>query len=87
MYYNINLYYRLDCLRKVSIGAADFAVLQAEELIIASYSQNFGDILIAYQIRQHTKGNYVGMKSKYKHTNDVKAIFYDSVGLVACKQI
>ena len=64
-------------MRKVSVGAADFAVLQAEELVIASYSKNVGDILLAYQIRQHTRGNNIEI-SVVCNFNNFQHIFVQS---------
>lgn len=68
-------------MRKISTGSADFAVLQAEELTVASYSKNIGNILLAYQIRQHMQGNNIQMKSICKHKHFINNISYDFLDL------
>lgn len=48
------LYYRLDCIRKISKGKADFSVFTAEDLVTASNSKI--EILITNEMRL-SKGN------------------------------
>jgi hypothetical protein len=47
----IFIYFRLDCLRKVLQGQADFGVFEAEDIIVASSYKN-ADVLITNEIRR-----------------------------------
>jgi len=45
------LNFRLDCLRKILQGQADFGVFEAEDIIVASSYKN-ADVLITNEIRR-----------------------------------
>jgi len=45
------LHFRLDCLRKILQGQADFGVFEAEDIIVASSYKN-ADVLITNEIRR-----------------------------------
>jgi hypothetical protein len=45
-----SLHCRLDCLRKVLQGRADFGIFQAEDIVVASSYKN-SDVLITNEIR------------------------------------
>jgi hypothetical protein len=45
------LYFRLDCLRKILQGQADFGVFEPEDIIVASSYKN-SDVLIINEIRR-----------------------------------
>jgi hypothetical protein len=47
------LQFRLDCLRKILQGQADFGVFEAEDIIVASSFKN-ADVLITNEIRRFT---------------------------------
>jgi hypothetical protein len=61
------IYFRLDCLRKVLHGQADFGVFEAEDIIVASSYKN-ADVLITNEIRRFNSKfiNFLGIDSVKK---------------------
>ena len=70
------LHFRLDCLRKVLQGQADFGIFEAEDIIVASSYKN-ADVLITNEIRRFNSKcifkflGINGMKKRSKSRNDM----------------
>jgi hypothetical protein len=63
-------HFRLDCLRKILQGQADFGVFEAEDIIVASSYKN-ADVLITNEIRRFNSEyilQFLGINGKKKRS-------------------